>query len=195
MKLPTVGPEVPRQGNRFSQGLGYLLLHLCRWGVEGEICQLPKFVIVMAPHTSWWDFTNNLGVLLAMRLRVSWFIAHGYTRGMIGRVLSAIGAVPVDRGARSQLVSQMAQHFKLHPQFVLAIFPEGTRKKVSNWKSGFWHIAKQAEVPVQLVSVDYAKRKTIFGPVIHLGDDPEKDVQKMQNHFKSVRAKRPEKTL
>jgi len=195
MFLPTLGPQVPQQGNFFSKWLGRVLLRVCRWRIEGEVCSLPKFVFVMGPHTSWWDFTNNLGVKLALGLHVSWFIANKYTKGVVGKLLGSIGAVPVERNSRNDMVTQMANEFTAREKFLLAIFPEGTRKPVEKWKSGFWHIAKQAGVPVQLVAVDYAKRATVFGPIIELSQDKDQDIKLMRQYFKTVVAKRPDKAF
>lgn len=169
-------------------------MYACRWHIEGEVCQVPKVVFVMAPHTSWWDFTTNLGVLLATGIHASWFIANKYTKGVVGKFLTFLGAVPVERGERTDLVTQMASQFAARDKFLLAIFPEGTRKYVPKWKSGFWYIAKRAQVPVQLIAVDYARRATVFGPVMTLTDDKDKDIQTMRTHFKTVTAQRPENT-
>ena len=144
-------------------------------------------------RSSWWDFTTNLGVMLAMGLQASWFIANKYAKGWIGKLLAYLGAVAVERNERSDLVTQMANQFHIHEKFLLAIFPEGTRKPVPAWKSGFWHIAKQAKVPVQLVAVDYDKRATVFGPVFELSDDVNQDIQRMRDYFKSIVAKHPDK--
>jgi len=192
MFIPEVGEQLPLRGNWFTKWLGRILMHFCRWRIEGEIYQSSKIVFVMAPHTSWWDFTTNFGVLLALGLHVSWFIANKYTRGVIGRVLAYVGAVPVERNERSDMVTQMASQFHEREKFLLAIFPEGTRKPVPRWKSGFWYIAKEARVPVQLVAVDYGKRATVFGPVIELSESIDQDIQLMREYFKSVIAKRPE---
>ena len=192
MEIPELGKNLPRRGNRLTKWLGRVLLRLCRWRIEGEVCQSPKFVFVMAPHTSWWDFTNNLGVLLALGIHVSWFIANKYTKGGIGRMLATLGAVPVERRTRSDMVAQMAGEFHNREKFLLAIFPEGTRRPVPQWKTGFWHIAKQAGVPIQLVAVDYGKRATVFGPVMELSDDVAKDIERMRAYFRQVVAKRPQ---
>ena len=194
MLIPKLGEQLPRRGNRFSKWLGRMLMRLCRWHSEGEICQSPKFVFVMAPHTSWWDFTTNFGVLLALGLNASWFIASKYTKGAVGKLLAHVGAIPVERGERNDMVTQMASQFHGRDKFVLAIFPEGTRKPVPKWKTGFWHIAKQAQIPVQLVAVDYGKRATVFGPIMELSDDMDKDIQRMREYFKGTIAKRAEKT-
>ncbi len=192
MLIPKLGDAIPQRGNRFSKWLGRLLMRLCRWRAEGELCQSPKVLFVLAPHTSWWDFTNNFGLLLAMGLHASWFIADKYTKGVAGKCLAYFGAVPVDRSVHSDMVTQMANHFKTHDKFFLAILPEGTRKPVPKWRTGFWHIAKQAQVPVQLVAIDYAKRATVFGPVMMLSDDMESDIQYMRAFFRPVTARHPQ---
>lgn len=170
-------------------------MRLCRWRMEGEICQSSKFIFVMGPHTSWWDFTTNFGVLLALGIHVSWFIANKYTKGVVGKMLAYVGAVPVERSKSSDMVAQMAAQFHGRNKFLLAVFPEGTRKPVPQWKSGFWHIAKQARIPVQLVAVDYKKRATVFGPILELSDDKEADIRRMREYFKSVTPKRQENAL
>jgi len=192
MFIPDLGDQLPKRGNSLSQWLGRMLMRLCRWDIEGEICQSPRFILVLAPHTSWWDFTTNFGVLLALGLHASWFIANKYTKGVAGKLLAYFGAVPVERGERSDMVKQMASQFHIRDKFVLAIFPEGTRKPVPNWKTGFWHIAREAQVPVQLVAVDYAKRATIFGPILELSENMDEDIKRMREYFKPITAKRPE---
>jgi 1-acyl-sn-glycerol-3-phosphate acyltransferase len=190
--IPELGEQLPRRGNLFSKWLGRMLLRLCRWRIEGEIYPSPKLICVMGPHTSWWDFTNNLGVLLATGIHASWFIANKYTQGVAGKILAYLGAVPVERSQRTDMVTLMANQFMTRDKLVLAIFPEGTRKPVTAWKTGFWHIAKKADVAVQLIAVDYAKRATIFGPVITLSDDMDEDIRHMRAYFRTITARRAE---
>lgn len=189
--IPALGPSVPRTWGKLARFVGRLLLKVCNWRIEGEICNAPKFMLVMAPHTSWWDFTNNLGVMLATGIEVSWFIANKYTRWPLGTLIRYIGGVPVERSSRQDLVSQMVDHINGKDQFVLAIFPEGTRKKVTKWKTGFWYIATQSKLSVQVVSVDYKKRATIFGPVLDLSDDIDADIEKIQSFFQQATARYP----
>jgi len=190
--IPELGDHTPRRGNGFSKWLGRMLMRLCSWRVEGKLCNSPKLICLMGPHTSWWDFTNNLGLLLALGLDASWFIANKYTKGMSGKILAYLGAIPVERSQRMDMVTQMVNQFISRDKLVLAIFPEGTRKPVPGWKTGFWHIAKKANVAVQLVALDYKQRVTIFGPVITLTDDMDADIRHMRAFFKNVTAKRPE---
>jgi len=193
MYIPSLGEALPKRGNRFSKWLGRILMRLLRWRVEGEVAQSGKLLFVMAPHTSWWDFSNNFGVMLALGINVHWFIAIGYTRGIIGRLLRYFGAVQVDRSRHHDMVAHMVSEYRQRDKFLLAIFPEGTRKPVPKWKTGFWYIAKQAEVPVQLVSFDYQKRAAIFGPVFELSDDIDQDIKRMRDYFRPVTAKHPER--
>lgn len=195
MNLIKLGEQHPQRGNRASKWIGRMLLRICHWHTEGEICQAPKFICVMAPHTSWWDFTTNFGVLMATGLHASWFIANKYNKGLLGKWLAFFGAIPIDRTTRNDVVTQMVEMFSSNERLILAIFPEGTRKPVPTWKTGFWRIAKKAQVPLQLVAVDYAKQATVFGPIITLTDDMERDIQQMRLYFKSVTAKRPENAV
>lgn len=104
-----------------------------------------------------------------------------------------LGGIPIHRSASHNVVSQIVEAFKANDRLLLAIAPEGTRRKVDKWKTGFWYIAVQAGVPVQLVSFDYEKRVTVCGPVIELSEDMEADMQRIQNYYKGVIAKHPEK--
>lgn len=190
--IPGVSDQLPKRGNRFSQWLGRTLMRAFRWRIEGEICQNNKVLFVMAPHTSSWDFSVNFCVYLALGLDGSWFIADNYARGIIGHVLKYFGAVKIDRRKNNDVVSQMVDEINQRDKFVLALFPEGTRKPVARWKTGFWHIAKQANMPVQLIAVDFDKRATVFGPVMALSDDMESDINTMRDYFRPVVAKNPE---
>ena len=104
-----------------------------------------------------------------------------------------LGGIPIHRSASHNVVSQIVDTFNASDRLLLAIAPEGTRRKVDRWKTGFWYIAVQAGVPVQLVSFDYEKRVTECGPVIDLSDDIDADMQRIQSYYKGVKAKHPEK--
>ena len=195
MFIPKLGDQTPQRGNRYSKWLGRMLMRFFRWHIEGEISSSPKIIFVMGPHTSWWDFTLNFWVYLALGLDASWFIANNYTKSALGKWLAYFGAISVNRSEHNDMVTQMANLFDTRDKFLLAIFPEGTRKPVAKWKSGFWHIAKKAHVPVQLVALDYARRATVFGPIQNLTDNMDKDIQHMRMYFKSVIPKHPEKAL
>jgi 1-acyl-sn-glycerol-3-phosphate acyltransferase len=168
-------------------------LFVFRWQVTGKVHNAPKFVMVWAPHTSLWDFFIAHASRLAVGFQSSWLVAAKHARGPLGIVMRRLGGIPIHRSASHNVVSQIVEAFKANDRLLLAIAPEGTRRKVDKWKTGFWYIAVQAGVPVQLVSFDYEKRVTVCGPVIELSEDMEADMQRIQNYYKGVIAKHPEK--
>lgn len=191
--IPSISEQLPQRGNRFSKWLGRVLMRTMHWHIEGVPCQNNKVLFVMAPHTSSWDFFTNFGVYLALGLDGSWFIADNYARGIVGRFLKFFGAVKIDRRQNNDVVTQIVNEIRQRDKFILALFPEGTRKPVAKWKTGFWHIAKQANMPVQLIAVDFSKRATVFGPVMELSAEIENDLKTMQEYFRPVMAKYPER--
>lgn len=190
--LPSLGPAVPRWGNKLTRAFGRLLLNSYRWHVEGQLPNAARFVIIVAPHTSSWDFLPTMGTMLAVGFQSYWLIADTYNWWPLGNFLGWLGGIPVDRSMRRDLVSQIVKRFKENDKFILAMSPEGTRKSARTWKTGFWHIAAGAGVPIQIVAVDYEKRATIFGPVIEPSDNIEADMEKIQMCYQGVRAKHPD---
>lgn len=190
--VPQIGPEVPRWGNKLTRAIGRLLLDGCRWRIEGQIPNAARFVIVLAPHTSSWDFLTNIGVMLAVGFKSYWLVADAYDWWPLEYFLRWLGGIPVDRSMPRDLVSHMVKRFEENDKFILAIFPEGTRKRVRQWKTGFWHIAAGAGVPIQLVAVDYEKRASIFGPVIEPSGQIDEDLKKIRIFFQGVKGKHPD---
>lgn len=193
MNIPDLGPSIPQRGNVLTRAIGRMLLAGYRWQVEGNVHDAPKLMGVLAPHTSSWDFYTTIATMLAVGFRSSWLIADAYTWWPLGVFMRWLGGIPVKRDASHNLVSQIVQTCNENDKLLLALFPEGTRKKVVKWKTGFWHIAVQADMPIQLVSLDYDRRVTIFGPVIELSDSLEADMERIQKYFQGVRAKHPDK--
>jgi len=193
MDIPVLGAEVPKRGNLITRAIGRILLVVYRWRIKGELHNSSKFIVVLAPHTSYWEFFIGKAVMLAMGFRASFLVGDTYAWWPFGAFLRWLGGIPVNRRAHHNVVSQVVGAFNEAESLMLVLTPEGTRKKVSHWKSGFWHIAKQAGVPIQLASFDYDKRFTEFGPVIKQSDSYESDLEKIQNHYKSFKAKNPDK--
>ena len=193
MDVPQLGPLTPQRSNAFTRAIGRLLLYAFRWRVTGELLNAPKFVMVWAPHTSMWDFFVAHASRMAVGFHSSWMVAARHARGPVGAIMRRLGGIPIHRSTSHNVVAQMVETFHANERLLLAIAPEGTRRKVGKWKTGFWHIATQAGVPVQLVSFDYEKRVTECGPVIELSQDIEADMKRIQNHFKGVKPKHPGK--
>ncbi len=191
MTLPLVGAGVPRRGNAAVGAFGRALLALLRWRVEGDLPDLRKFVIAVAPHTSNWDFIVGMAVMFALDLRLTFIGKHTLFRGPFAPVLRWMGGIPVDRSSSHGVVGDAVRAFDSVEQRVLAIAPEGTRKRVERFRSGFMHIAHGARVPVLLASLDYAARCLRFGPLIEPGADVEADVRRIEAFFSTVRGKNP----
>ena len=189
MTLPRVGERVPRRGDAPARAFGRALLALMRWTVEGDVPDLPKFVIAVAPHTSNWDFVVGAAVMFALDLKLTFLGKHTIFRGPFEPVLRWMGGIPVDRSSSRGVVGEAVRAFEGVDARVLAIAPEGTRRRVERFRSGFLHIARGARVPVLLASLDYEARCVRFGPLFEPGPDVDAEVRRVEAFFATVRGK------
>lgn len=187
--LPNVGESVPRSGGPIGTALGRLGLKVLGWRVEGDVASFPKMVAIVAPHTSNWDFPVGLSARYALRLDASWLGKHTLFRPPFGWIMRRWGGISVDRSAAHDIVSQTITAFSSRPHVFLVITPEGTRRQVSRWKTGFWHIARGAGVPILPIVFDWGTRTIRFQPAFMPGDDVEKDIQALQAIFAGARGK------
>jgi 1-acyl-sn-glycerol-3-phosphate acyltransferase len=187
--LPWLGASVPRRGNPAVRACGALLLRLMRWRVEGEVPDLPKFVVAVAPHTSNWDFLVGMATMFALDLRLTFIGKHTLFRWPVAGFFRWMGGIPVDRSAPQGLVGEAVRSFDGVPQRILAIAPQGTRSRVERFKSGFLHIARGANVPVVLASLDYEARCVRFGPAFMPGADVEEELRKVEAFFAKVKGR------
>lgn len=163
------------------------------WKPEGVLPDFPKMVIVGASHTSNWDFLVFVGTVDAVGRQVRFIGKHSLFRGAVGRFMRSLGGVPVDRSRSQDLVGQIATEFARHEDFVLIVAAEGTRSRTTEWKTGFYHIARRAGVPIVCAGPDYPRRRGVFGPVIHPTGDYERDMAPAFAFFRSLRPKYPER--
>lgn len=191
MAIPQLGASVPRRGSALVCRIGTAMLAAMGWRVEGEFPDLPKFVIAVAPHTSNWDFIVGMAVMFALDLRLSFLGKHTLFRGPLAPFLRWLGGIPVDRSSHHGVVDDAVRGFDDFPQRVLAIAPEGTRKPVPHFKSGFLQIARAAHVPVLLATLDYGAHCARFGPMITPGEDVAADLARIEAFYAGVRGKRP----
>ncbi|GGD54674.1 acyltransferase [Lacimicrobium alkaliphilum] len=188
----TLGPDVPRRGGRFSRWLGFTVLRLMGWKLEGEFPNLNRFVGCVAPHTSNWDFVIGLATVFALRLNVSFLGKHSLFVGPLGWWMRRMGGIAVNRSASHGVVQQVSERIAAEPT-ILAVAPEGTRKKVRHWKTGFLHIAKASGVPVLLIYFDYKRKVIGFGPLMKIGDDTDSEMAKIRAFYADVTARHPDK--
>jgi 1-acyl-sn-glycerol-3-phosphate acyltransferase len=193
MYVPKLGPNVPSRGNAFSRALGRTALAVSGWRFEGDIPDVPKFVAIVAPHTSNWDFFVGVGALFSLGIRVSFLGKDSIFRGPPGLIMRWLGGIAVDRSVSRDRVAEMVDVFKSRDRLVIGITPEGTRKKVADWRTGFYHVANGARVPILPVAFDYARKVIVFFPPFIPTGDVEADVEFLKGLYRPSMARQPDK--
>ncbi|MBA1148983.1 lysophospholipid acyltransferase family protein [Ectothiorhodospiraceae bacterium WFHF3C12] len=166
-------------------------LRLAGWRLNVDLPDDPRYVLVVAPHTSNWDFVVGFAAKIAVGLQLKVMAKHTLFRGLFGRWLRWMGCLPVDRRAPRGFIGQMADAFDHGDYMVLAITPEGTRSYTEYWKSGFYHIARAAGVPIVLASLDYGARVVSAGERIETTGDMEADMALIRAYYEGKQGKRP----
>jgi 1-acyl-sn-glycerol-3-phosphate acyltransferase len=172
--------------------LAIALLKLSGWKARGEEIEHQRFVLIAAPHTSNWDFPLMLLVVLKLRLRVFWMGKHTLFPFPIGWLVKWLGGIPIDRSKSHNVVSTTVRLYQEHEDLVVLIPPEGTRRKVERWKTGFYHIANTAKVPILLGYVDAAKKEAGIADFFQPGDDLDRDMQEIREFYSAKQGIRPE---
>jgi 1-acyl-sn-glycerol-3-phosphate acyltransferase len=188
--LPVMPPRVPRIENRFWPRVARSILRLCGWRLLGELPNLPKMVVIGAPHSSYWDGVWGLLTKVGLAIDIKIMIKREMLDGPLGVILRPIGLIPINRSAKLNVVGQMVQRFGENEQMWLGITPEGTRKRVKEWKSGFLRIAHDADVPILPVFFDYPTKTLRLGEPVYTTDDPEADMVSIRALFRPYRGKR-----
>lgn len=190
--IPRLPDCLPRRGGAFSRCVSGALLAAAQWRIEGEFPRRAKMVAIVAPHTSNWDFVVGFAAYLALELSATWFGKHTLFRWPLGPIFRHFGGIPIVRTRSTNIVSLYIAEFAKRDRMVLAIAPEGTRKRVPEWKTGFYHIAVGAGVPIVPVAFDFASRLIrIFPPVTPSGN-VERDVEELRSRFVPSMARRPD---
>jgi 1-acyl-sn-glycerol-3-phosphate acyltransferase len=194
---PLVGASIPRRRSALLRAFGRWVLRAMGWRLDGEIPDVPKLVIAVAPHTSNWDFIVGMAAMFAMELDLSFLGKHTLFLGPMGAVMRWMGGIAVDRASPHGVVGDAIAAFARTQARLLAIAPQGTRSPGARYHSGFLHIARGAEVPVLLATLDYGARCVRFGPVFDVGDDTEADLRQVESFYALVRGKntRPPETV
>jgi 1-acyl-sn-glycerol-3-phosphate acyltransferase len=191
-EVPKLGPAVPRRGNALTRGIALLVLRVMGWRFEGEVPDQPKLVVVIAPHTSNWDFVVGLAADLALGLRIRFIGKDTLFQPPLGWFMRWAGGIPVDRSAPGGVIEASAASFREESQLFLALAPEGTRRRVDRWKTGFWRIARAAGVPVWAVALDWSQRVVRLYPPFETSADLEADLRALGAFFRPEMARRPE---
>ena len=166
-----------------------IIFKLFGWAVEGDLPDIKKFVLIVAPHTSNWDFIVGVLARGILNKPISYLGKKSLFKPPFGWFFRWLGGQPVDRKASKNMVDTVAEIFNSKEQFILALAPEGTRSQVNQWRTGFYHMAVQANVPIVGVAFDYASRRVrVFKPFFPSGS-LDRDLPTIQAPFKQVRGK------
>jgi 1-acyl-sn-glycerol-3-phosphate acyltransferase len=180
----TIGAEVARRGNFFSRWLGRAVLRVMGWRLQGGFPNLPKMVLIGAPHTSNMDGFVAIMTLTALGLRSGTMIKHSAFKGVFGSVLRWFGAIPIDRKNAGGVVAQSIAAFARAERLLLLIAPEGTRTGAPEWKRGFWLIASGARVPILPAGIDYVKKTVTFGAPVYTTADYATDFKTILDFYR-----------
>lgn len=186
------GVYIAHPGKPMKYWIGKIWLALFRWRLEGETKLPAKFVFIAAPHSSNWDLPHMLATAYVLRVRISWLGKHTLFTGLLGRLLRALGGIPIDRRIPQNTVDRIAELFNSASSLILAVPPEGTRRKTEYWKSGFYHIARRAGVPIGFGFLDYGRRCCGVGGFLNPTGDIHGDMDKVRAFYKDMRAKYPD---
>ena len=167
------------------------MLALLGWRFEGHVPDVPKMVLIVAPHTSNWDFIYTLCLAFIYRLDPVIMMKDAWFRWPLGPVFRWLGALPIDRSRANNVVAQSIDQFKRQDRLVLVVPPSGTRKRVLYWKTGFYRIAHGAGVPIALGFLDYRRRVGGFGPTVQTTGDIDADMTAIRAFYRDIAGKYP----
>ena len=174
-----------------------VLLFLFRWRTEGRSPDINKYVLIAAPHTSNWDFVFFLLIIFKLRLPVYWMGKRAMFRWPFLGLLKRLGGIPVDRSEKNNVVQTMAETFENSEKLIITIAPSGTRENVGSWKTGFYHIAREAKVPIVFGFIDYQNKTIGIGPAFHVSENMDADMTLIRSFYSdfSGRYSKPKKQI
>lgn len=185
----TLPPSVPQFPPNAGRRLCRWILRQCGWRLAGRFPDEPRVVLIAAPHTSWWDGVWAMLFKVAIGVDVRFVAKRELFRGPLGWALHRLGAIPIERSGADGLVGQTVARFREQQDLWFGIAPEGTRKRGLPWKTGFWHIARKAGVPIVPVYFDYPTRTIGVGPVFRPGADVSIDLDALKAFYRPFRGR------
>jgi len=171
---------------------GRLYAWLFGWEIVGEAPKAKKYILIAAPHTSNWDLPIMLAASFVLGMRVSWIGKHTLFRFPFGRLMRALGGVSVDRRSRHNTVQQIINEFNRRESLCLVVPVEGTRSRTEYWKSGFYHMALGANVPLVLAVLDYKHKQAGIVGEYKLTGNVDQDMAVLRKHYEKITAKYPD---
>ncbi|WP_111707556.1 1-acyl-sn-glycerol-3-phosphate acyltransferase [Lutibacter citreus] len=171
----------------------FIFHNLFGWKTIGLLpTDIKKYIIIGAPHTHWKDFFLGLAIKLSQNTPLNFIGKASLFKPPFGFIFKALGGTPVDRTKSANRVDAIVNIFNTREQFILALSPEGTRKRNDKWKTGFYHIAKGANVPIVMMTFDFENKQVKISDPYYLTNDMEKDFKYIYDFYKGIKGEIPE---
>ena len=196
-KLPSVEQDqapVQLRANRgpLSRWVGRTFFWLMGWRLVGEIPDVKRCILIGAPHTSNWDFVLAMASLLAINLKMRWLAKHTIFLPGISWFFEWLGGIPTNRNEPHKIVDRVTQIAESEGGVVIAITPEGTRKKVVKWKTGFLRLAHTLECPILMVGLSFSSRRVVLGELFYPTGDNDADLITIHRYYEQFDGKHPD---
>ncbi len=173
----------------------FIYFKILGWKFTGNVNMskntVKKAVIIAAPHTSWHDFYIAILLRKIIGVKTNFIAKKELFVGPLGWYLKKLGGAPIDRAVASNTVETIAEYYKKNDEYRIALAPEGTRKKVDKWRTGFYHIAKAANVPILMFTLDFKNKENKISQPFYLTDDMDADIKNMMQFYKNAVGKVP----
>ena len=171
------------------------ILFCIGWKVKGKLPDVPKCVMIAAPHTSNWDYFYTLNVAIILKARIYAMGKQSLTEGFFGGIMKWLGIIPIDRSKNNNIVNLTVEAFNENEELIVIVPPSGTRGKVTYWKTGFYYIAEGANVPISLGFIDYGRKTGGIGPLFYPTGDIEADMKEIRSFYADITGKYPEQQI
>ena len=192
VNVPVVTDNVAQRGNWFMRWMMIGLMRLTGWRFTGELFpDRRKFVLIVAPHTSNWDFPLGIMAMYALGIRGTYLGKDALFKFPLGILMRWLGGVPVDRSARSDVVTQTVDLVGKMEKVIIVLAPEGTRKHTPRWRSGFYWIAQKSGIPILPVAFDFSRKAIHVYPVFEPTGDQDADIATLRSLYRSEMALKP----
>jgi len=194
VNVPVISTNIARRGNAFMRWMMIGLMRLTGWRFTGaDFPDISKFVLIVAPHTSNWDFPVGIMAMYALGIRGTFLGKDTLFKFPLGVLMRFLGGFPVDRSARSDVVTQTVELVERSERIIVVLSPEGTRKLTPRWRSGFYWIAQKSGIPILPIAFDFSRRAIHVHPVFEPTGDQEADIAELRKLFRPEMAFYPEK--
>lgn len=194
VNAPIPTDNVAQRGNFLMRWIMTGLMRLSGWRFTGaDFPDVRKFVLIVAPHTSNWDFIVGIRAMYALGIRGTYLGKDTLFRFPLGIIMRWLGGFPVDRSTKSDVVTQTVELVEKMDKVIIVLAPEGTRKRTPRWRSGFYWIAQKSKMPILPVAFDFGKKEIFVNPLFYPTGDQDKDISYLRSLYRAEMAFDPAK--